>query len=130
MVGGHVPLGIVAPTVAVPHVQSKRLIALAVTSPKRLDLLPEVPTMAESGAPGFHIEQWYAVWLPAKTPRAIVDKLHAEVVRIVQAPDYRQRQHEVATEVVGSTPEALAEFQKSEIDKYRKIGAAAGIKPE
>ena len=130
MVGGHVPIGLVAPTVAVPHVKSGRLRALAQTSAQRSAALPDVPTMAESGAPGFDINQWYAVWLPAKTPKDIVDKLHAEVVRIIQAPDYRQRQLDVATDVIGTTPEGLADFQKAEIEKYRKIAAAAGITPE
>ena len=130
MVGGHVPIGIVAPTVAVPHVKAGRLRALAVTSAQRSPSMPAVPTMAESGAPGFDIVQWYAVWLPAKTPRDIVDKLHAEIVRIIQSPENRQRQLEVATDVIGTSPEALAEFQKNEIAKYRKIAAAAGIAPE
>ena len=70
------------------------------------------------------------VWLPAKTPRDIVDKLHDEVVRIIRSPENRQRQLEVATDIIGTSPEALAEFQKSEIAKYRKIAAAAGITPE
>ena len=130
MLGGHVPIGFVAPTVAVPHVKSGKLRALAVTSQKRSGAMPEIPTMAESGAPGFDIVQWYAVWLPAKTPRDIVDKLHDEVVRIIQSPENRQRQLEVATDVIGTTPEALAEFQKTEIEKYKKIAAAAGITPE
>ena len=130
MLGGHVPMGIVAPTVAVPHVKSGKLRALAVTSAKRSPSMPEVPTMAESGAPGFDIVQWYAVWLPAKTPRDLVDRLNTEINRIIQSPDYRQRQLDVATDVIGTTPEALAEFQKSEIEKYKKIAAAAGITPE
>jgi tripartite-type tricarboxylate transporter receptor subunit TctC len=130
MVGGHVSIGLVAPTVAIPHVKSGRLRALAVTSAKRSASLPDIPTIAESGAPDFDIMQWYGLWLPAKTPRDIVDKLHGEVVRIIQAPEYRQRQAEVATDIIGTSPEFLTDFQKSEIEKYRKIGAAAGIRPE
>jgi tripartite-type tricarboxylate transporter receptor subunit TctC len=130
MVGGHMPIGLVAPTVALPHVKSGRLRALGVTSAKRSGSMPDIPTIAEQGAPGFDIVQWYAVWLPAKTPKDIVDKLHGEIVRIIQSPEYRQRQQEVATDIVGTSPEALGDFQKSEIEKYRKIGVAAGIKPE
>jgi len=74
--------------------------------------------------------QWYGVWLPAKTPRDVLDKLNGEIVRIVQSPEYRQRQQEVATDIIGTSPEALGSFQKSEIEKYRKIAAAAGINPE
>ena len=130
MVGGHMPIGLVAPTVALPHVKSGRLRALGVTSAKRSGSMPDIPTIAEQGAPGFDIVQWYAVWLPAKTPKDIVDKLHGEIVRIIQSPEYRQRQQEVATDIIGTSPEALGDFQKSEIEKYRKIGVAAGIKPE
>ena len=92
--------------------------------------MPDVPTVAEAGAPGFDIVQWYAIWLPAKTPKDIAGKLHAEIVRIIQSPDYRKRQIEVATDVVGSSPEALGALQKTEIEKYRKIAVSAGIKPE
>ena len=130
MVGGHVSIGLVAPTTAVPHVKAGRLRALAVTSAQRSGSMPEVPTVAEQGAPGFDIVQWYAIWLPAKTPRDVADKLHGEIVRIIQTPDYRQRQQEVATDIVGSSAETLGAFQKSEIEKFRKIAASAGIQPE
>ena len=130
MVGGHVPIGLVAPTVAVPHVKAGRLRALGVTSAQRSGSMPDIPTIAEQGAPGFDIVQWYAIWLPAKTPRDVSEKLHVEILRIIQTPEYRQRQQEVATDIVGSSAETLGTFQKSEIEKYRKIAAAAGINPE
>ena len=130
LIGGHVPIGLTAPTTAIPHVKAGRLRALAVTSIQRAGAMPDVPTIAESGAPGFDIVQWYAIWLPAKTPPDISRKLYAEIVRIVQSPEYRKRQLEVATDVVGSSPEALALLQKSEIEKDRKLAASAGIKPE
>ena len=130
MVGGHVPIGLVAPTVAVPHVKSGRLRALGVTSAKRSGAMPDIPTIAEQGAPGFDIVQWYGIWLPARTPKETLDKLQGEIVRIIHTPEYRQRQQEVATDIVGSSPDVLAAFQKTEIEKYRKIAAAAGIQPE
>ena len=130
VVGGHVPIGLVAPTTAVQHVKAGRLRALAVTSEKRSGSMPDVPTVAEQGAPGFDIVQWYAMWLPARTPRDIVDKLHDEIARIIQTPDFRQKQQEVATDVVASSVEALAAYQKSSIEKFRKIASAAGIQPE
>ena len=130
MIGGHVPIGLIAPTVALPHVQSGRLRALGVTSAQRSGSMPDIPTIAEQGAPGFDIVQWYALWLPAKTPKDVADKIQGEVVRIVQSQDYRQRQQEVATDIVGSSAEALGTFQKAEIEKFRKIATAAGIKPE
>ncbi|HSQ05733.1 MAG TPA: tripartite tricarboxylate transporter substrate binding protein [Burkholderiales bacterium] len=130
LVGGQVPIGLTAPTTAVPHIKAGRLRALAVTSAQRSGALPDVPTVAESGAPGFDIVQWYAIWLPAKAPADIAAKLHDEIVQIIQSPDYRQRQLEVATDIVASTPEALAAQQKADIEKYRRIAAAAGITPE
>ena len=130
IIGGHVPIGLTAPTVAIPHVKAGRLRALAVTSAQRSAAIPDVPTVAEAGAPGFDIVQWYAIWVAAKTPKDIVDKLHEELVRIIQSPDYRQRQLEVATDIVGSSAEALGNRQKADIEKYRKIAAAAGITPE
>jgi tripartite-type tricarboxylate transporter receptor subunit TctC len=129
-IGGHVPIGFSTASLSIPHVKAGRLRALAVTSAKRSDAVPDIPTVAEAGAPGFDIAQWFAIWLPAKTPKDIAGKLYSEVVRIVQAPDYKQRQFEVAADVVGSSPEALADHQKTEIEKYRKIAAVAGITPE
>ncbi|MES2562449.1 MAG: tripartite tricarboxylate transporter substrate-binding protein, partial [Pseudomonadota bacterium] len=114
----------------IPHIKAGRLRALAVTSAERSGAMRDVPTIAEAGAPGFDIVQWYALWLPAKTPTEIAAKLHSEIVRIIRTPDYTKRQLDVATEVVGSTSEALATLQKNDIAKYRRIAAAAGITPE
>lgn len=130
LIGGHVPIGLTAPTTAIPHIKAGRLRALGVTSAQRSGAMPDVPTVAESGAPGFDIVQWYAIWVPAKTPKDIAGKLYSEIVRIIHSPDYRKRQLEVATDVVGSTPEALTARQKADIAKYSKIAAAAGITPE
>ena len=130
IIGGHIPLALTAPTTAIPHAKAGRLRILAVTSAQRSGALPEVPTIAESGAPGFDIVQWYAIWLPAKTPADLARKIHGDVVRVIHSPDYKKRQLEVATDVVGSTPEVLAALQKSNIEKYRQIAAAAGINPE
>jgi tripartite-type tricarboxylate transporter receptor subunit TctC len=130
VIAGHVPVALTAPTTAIPHVNAGRLRALAVTAAQRSGAMPDVPTIAESGAPGFDIVQWYAIWLPAKTPADVASKIHTDIVRIVQSADYRKRQLEVATDVVGSTPDALAALQKNEIEKYRKIALAAGIQPE
>ena len=130
MLGGHVPLGFAAATVALPPVKAGKLRGLAVASAQRSPSMPDLPTIAESAIPGFDIVQWYAIWVPARTPKGIVDKLHAEFVRIARTTDFRQKWLEAATDVVGSTPEELARFQLTEIEKYRKIAQAAGMKPE
>jgi len=85
---------------------------------------------SESGAPGFDIVQWYAIWMPAKPQKDVFEKIQGELVRIIHSPEYKQRQLEVATDIVGSSAEHLAAFQKAQIEKYRKIATAAGIKPE
>jgi tripartite-type tricarboxylate transporter receptor subunit TctC len=130
LLGGHVPIGLTAPTSAMQYLKTGRLRALAVTSVQRLSALPDVPTIAESGAPGFDIGQWFAIWLPAKTPKEVAGKIHADIVAIAQSPEYKQRQLEMASDVVASTPDTLRGVQKSDIDKYRKLAAAVGIKPE
>lgn len=71
-----------------------------------------------------------SIWMPAKPPRDVLEKLQGEFVRIIQSADYKQRQLEAATDIVGSSAETLGNFQKTEIEKYRKIAAAAGIMPE
>jgi len=130
LVGGHVPVGFVALLSAIPNVKAGRLRPLAVTSSKRAGALPEVPTLAESGLPGFDIVVWFGVWVPAKTPKDIVDKLNSEMVKIIQSPEYKQRMIESGSEAVGSSAEYLGQLQKAEIEKYRKIAAAARILPE
>lgn len=130
LIGGHVPVGFVALLSAIPNVRAGKLRPLAVTSLQRASALPEVPTLAESGLPGFDIVVWFAVWVPAKTPKDIVDKLNSEIVKIVQSPEYKRLMIEAGTEAVGSSAERLGQLQKAEIEKYRKIAAAAKISPE
>jgi tripartite-type tricarboxylate transporter receptor subunit TctC len=130
IIGGHVPIGLTAPTTAIPHAKAGRLRILAVTSAQRSPAIPEVPTVAEAGAPGFDIVQWFAIWLPAKTPKDIAARIHSDIVAIIHSPEYRQRQLEVATDAMSSSPDALRSLQKSDIEKYRKIAASAGINPE
>jgi tripartite-type tricarboxylate transporter receptor subunit TctC len=115
---------------ALPHIKSGRLRALAVTSAKRSEALPEVPTIAESGLPGYDSVQWYGVLAPAGTPREIVARLHAEIARALRAPDVRERLAADGAEPVGSSPEEFAAFIKSEIDKWARVASAAGIRAE
>jgi tripartite-type tricarboxylate transporter receptor subunit TctC len=130
LLGGHVPVGFVTLLAGTPHAKSGRLRPLAVTSAKRASAMPDVPTVAESGLPGFDIVQWFAVWVPAQTPKDVVQKLNTAIVAIIQSPEYKQRMLESGTEAVGGTPDQLAAFQKSEIQKYRDIANTAGIKAE
>ena len=130
LLGGHIPVGFVTLLAPAPHVTIGKLRALGVTSAKRATGMPQVPTIAEAGLPGFDIVQWFAVWTPSRTPRDIVEKLNAEIVAIVRSAEYKQRMLESGTEAVGSTVQELRDFQRSEIAKYRKIAAVAGIQSE
>ncbi len=115
---------------ALPYIKAGRLRALAVTSARRSAALPEVPTMAEAGLPGYESSQWYGVLAPAGTPRDIVIRLNAEIVRALQAADVRGRLAADGAEPVGGSPAEFAALIKSEISKWAKVAAAAGIRPE
>jgi tripartite-type tricarboxylate transporter receptor subunit TctC len=115
---------------ALPHIKAGKLRALAVTSAKRSEGLPDVPTVAESGLPGYDSTQWYGVLAPAGTSRQIVARLHDEIVRALRAPEVMQRLAADGAEPVGSTPEEFAAFIKSEINKWARVASAAGIRAE
>lgn len=112
---------------ALPHVKAERLRAYAVTSAKRAPTLSEVPTVAESGVPGYEYSTWYGLLVPAHTPRAIVDKLNKTTVAVLSAPDYRQRLLAQGMEPVPSTAAHYAAYLKSETEKWTKVVRAANI---
>ncbi len=107
-----------------------KLRALGVTGAKRAAAAPELPTVAESGVPGFEVTTMYGISAPAKTPRAIIDRLHAEIVRALKSPDLLKRLVDAGADPVGSTPEEYTAFIQSEIVKWAKVINAAGIKGE
>lgn len=115
---------------AIPHIKAGKLRGLGVTTAKRTQALPEVPSIAEAGVPGYEATQWFGVLAPAGTPRAIIDRLHQEMVKLLRAPDVRERLIADGTEPVGNTPEEFAAYIKSETDKWTKVIKAAGIKAQ
>jgi tripartite-type tricarboxylate transporter receptor subunit TctC len=117
------------PTV-IQYAREGRLRALAVTGTRRSPALPDIPTVAESGVPGYDVTNWFGVSAPAKTPRAIIDKLHAEIVRALNAPALRERLTSQGADPVGNTPEQFTAFIQDEIVKWAKVIKAAGIKGE
>jgi tripartite-type tricarboxylate transporter receptor subunit TctC len=117
------------PTV-IGHVRAGKLRPLAVTSSKRSAAEPDIPTVAESGVPGFNVTAWYGVSAPVKTPRPIIEKLNAEFVRAVKSPDLRDRLVTQGADPAGNTPEQYAAFVQNEITKWAKVIKAAGIKGE
>lgn len=113
-----------------PMVQAGRLRLLAVTSAARTATAPEVPTAVESGLPGFVFDEWYGVFAPAKTPRAAIDRINAEVRKILELPEVRERMKGLASEPAGGTPEAMGEFVRSEMARLSKLIADNNIKAE
>jgi tripartite-type tricarboxylate transporter receptor subunit TctC len=129
-VAGEVHFIFSAPHSMVPYVRAGRMRALGVTSARRLPLIPDVPTIAEAGLPGFDVNSCYGVLVPAKTNTAIVSKLNAEVVRILKVPDIRTQLESLSFDVVGSTPDEYTRFAKADLARWKKILNDAGIKPE
>jgi tripartite-type tricarboxylate transporter receptor subunit TctC len=113
-----------------PHVQSGKLRAIAVTTPRRSSAMPDVPTFVESGLRGFDVTGWYGLLAPGRTPRAIVTRLNTELRSVLDDPDTRQRFTSQGMEPMPSTPEQFATLIRSEMAKWAKVIRAAGIKPE
>jgi tripartite-type tricarboxylate transporter receptor subunit TctC len=111
-----------------PLIKAGRLKAIAVSGLRRSSVMPEVPTVAESGVPGFEAGSWYGLLAPAATPRAIVDKVNREVVRIVQLPDVRERLTAEAFDIPIDTPEQFAAYIKTDLGKWAKVVKASGVK--
>lgn len=130
LVAGHVPAMMPNMLSAQPHIKSGRLRAMGVTGSKRAPGADDIPTIAEAGVPGYEAVQWYGLLAPAATPRDIITKLHAGVVRALQNPDVRQRLLNDGAEPVGNSPEEFANYLRGETTKWAKVVQAAGIKPE
>jgi tripartite-type tricarboxylate transporter receptor subunit TctC len=126
-IGGHTPIVFTSIASAAAHVTSGTLRALAVTSARRSPALPEVPTLAEAGAPDQESDIILGVLVPAGTPRDIIDRLHAQIVKVVAMPDVRARLAALGFEPIASTPNEFADRIKSEIDKWAEVIRAAGI---
>lgn len=115
---------------SLPLVREGKLRALGVTSARRVAAAPDIPTIAEQGLPGFEATSWFALFAPAATPRPIIDKLQQEVVKSLKLPDVAKKLAELGLDVVGSTPEELATFQRAEIAKWAQVVKDSGAKAE
>ncbi len=130
VVGGHVPLMFNNTASVMPFVRAGKLRAIALTSAARSLLLPELPTVAESGLPGFEVRSWHGVFLPAGTPPEITARLNAEIVKILRLPDVKERLNAQGVELDGSSPEELAAFVRKELAKWAIVVKESGARAD
>jgi tripartite-type tricarboxylate transporter receptor subunit TctC len=130
LLGGEVQVTFATISTALPFVKAGRLRALAVSTARRSASAPEVPTIAESGLPGYDYASWIGLLAPAKTPAAIVMKLNAEVVKAIRSPELKVILDVEASEPIGNSPEAFAAILKTEVARWAKVVKAAGIKAD
>jgi tripartite-type tricarboxylate transporter receptor subunit TctC len=128
LIGGRVDLMFDNLASSLSQVKGGRVRALAVTTAKRTPLAPDLPTVAESGLPGFDISTWFGIFVPAGTPKPVVDRLHDEFAKALAAPDVREKMINLGAEPVGNTPEEFAAYVKAEAAKYAKLVKASGAK--
>jgi tripartite-type tricarboxylate transporter receptor subunit TctC len=130
LVGGQVQMTFEGTSVLLPLIEGGKLRALAVTSAKRLPQLPDVPTMTESGFPGFVSTSWTGLLAPARTPRAVIDKLNAQINEGLKTPELKAALARVSNEPVGGTPQDFANMIKGDIDKWAPVVQALGLPPQ
>jgi tripartite-type tricarboxylate transporter receptor subunit TctC len=130
LLGGRVTMMFDNMPSSLPLVREGKLRALGVTSLNRSPAALDIPTIAESGLPGFEAVSWFAVFAPAGTPKPVADKLQAEISRILKTPDVAKKLTDIGLEPVGSTPEELAAYQRAEIVKWAKVVKDSGAKAE
>jgi tripartite-type tricarboxylate transporter receptor subunit TctC len=130
LIAGRVQVSFASVATTISAIQTDKLRAIAMTGKNRFEGLPGVPTVAESGVPGYEINNWYGIFLPAKTPQDIIQRLNAETIKILQKPDVRAKLIAAGLEPVWSTPNEFADYVRAETDKWRKIVVDSGAKAE
>lgn len=130
LIGGRVEYVFGSPVSLLPHAKENRVRILAVTTPKRAASLPEIPTIAESGVPGYEYTGWLGMFLPKATPRVVVERLHADIARIVHEPDLRQAITSAGTEPLANTPAEFTAKLRTEIPRWARVAKEAGIKAD
>ncbi|WP_096697981.1 tripartite tricarboxylate transporter substrate binding protein [Polaromonas sp. AER18D-145] len=130
LLGGQVSAMFLQYAVARPHIEAGKLRVLATPSGKRSAAMPDVPTIAESGLPGFDVQPWFGVVAPAGTPAPVVNRLHAEMAKVMQRPDVRQKLASLAAEPTATTPKEFATLIDSEITRWASVVKESGAKAE
>ncbi len=127
LLGGQITMSFDTITPVLSHIKAGKLRALAVTTSKRSPALPDVPTLDESGLKGFNLGTWFGILAPANTPRDVVVRLNAEVVKIVNAPDFKKKMEDIGAEPIGNTPEQMAKQIKDDTERFAKLVKDAGV---
>ena len=130
VMAGHLHMMMANILSSLPHVNNSRLRAYGVTSAKRASVAPAIPTIAETGVPGYEVVQWYGILAPANTPREIIAKIHGATARAVQDPGVKDSFFGDGGETIGSTPDDFAAVIRAELGKWSKVVKDAGIKPD
>ena len=127
LLGGQVQMSFDTVTPVLPFIKEGRLKALAVTTARRSSALPDVPTLQEAGVPHIAIGTWFGLLAPAATPKSVVGRINAEVVKIIQSPDFRKQMAEIGAEPIGNTPEEMARQIREETEKFGQLVKTAKI---
>lgn len=130
LIGGQIDVMFAPAQAVMPHIQAGRLKALAVTSPKRFDALSSLPTVAESGVPGYEAIGWFGLFAPAATPKDRVSRISADANKVLAEPDVKQKMLSMGAEPAGNSPEQFAAFVRAEMDKWTRLMKERGITPE
>jgi tripartite-type tricarboxylate transporter receptor subunit TctC len=130
VLGGQVPMTFEGLIATLPHVKAGKLKAIAVTTSTRSGLLPNVPTIAEAGLPGYEAANWYGFLAPAGTPRPVIDRLHREIVKILAMPEVKEKLAAVGADPVGNTPQEFAAVIRNDTAKWKRIVQETGAKAE
>lgn len=130
VLAGEVNVTFIALVPVMPQIKAGKLIPLAISGVKRSALLPDVPTVAESGVPGFEIYDWQGVIVPKGTPHRVIDRLHKEILAVLALPDVKEKISGLGADVVGSTPEQLGEYIRKELAVWERVIREAGIRPD
>jgi len=130
LIGGQVQMGFDNLPSSIGHIRSGKIRAIAVTTAKRFPGTPEIPTMAESGVPGYEVSAWFGLLAPAGTPKPVIDTLYGNIADILKQPEVVKQQFDLGAEPGGNTPEAYARQIAADVEKWKKVVAATGVKAE
>ena len=130
LLGGQITMSFDTITPVLPQIKAGKLRALAVTTATRSRALPEVPTLDESGLKGFNLGTWFGVLAPAATPRDIVNRLNAEIVKIINSPEFKKKMDDIGAEPIGNTPEQMAKQIKEDTERFARLVKDAKVSIE